>query len=359
MALALRHATEAPGSCASLSQHRGARVHSDKSRAARVTVEPEISEPILLKALKKTPGERYPTAEALRRYRNRLAVGAATLVLLTILVATGFSVRQAIEATRQRDRALALAARNEAVIDFVTSMLTEVAPAEQPVRVADLLERSQSILMQKDTLPEHRAAILGLLSGYYFSAGKPAQADALLSRSLELTQGTQDGELRAALLCDTAYAASLLGRPADAGKLIEQGLASSSPYPMAAVRCLRSRAYIAQNTNDPQAALEYALRAQARLKELPIPKPDIQAELFADIAAAKYLSGRSAEAEHPDTLRAAALSGSGAAVPDAGKRAPDYLSSNTPAATPATRQSSGAARDGLASRVVKVSRIPL
>jgi tetratricopeptide (TPR) repeat protein len=278
---------------------------------------------ILLKALKKSPGERYPTAEAfaedLRRYlnhqpirarpdswsyrmakfvaRNKLSVGAATLVLVTILVATGFSVRQAIEATRQRDRALALAARNEAVIDFVTSMLTEVAPAEQPVRVADLLERSQSILLQQDTLPEHRAAILGLLSGYYLSSGKPAQADALLSRSLELTQGTQDGELRAALLCDTAYAASLLGRPADASKLIEQGLASGSPYPMAAVRCLRSRAYIAQNTNDPQAALEYALRAQARLKELPIPKPDIEAELFADIAAAKYLSGRSAEAE--------------------------------------------------------------
>src|SRR5262249_27937608 len=68
-------------------------------------------------------------------------------------------------------------------------------------------------------------------------------------------------------------------------------------YPMAAVRCLRSRAYIAQNTNDPQTALEYALRAQARLKELPVAKPDIEAELYADIAAANYLSGRSGEAE--------------------------------------------------------------
>src|SRR5262249_6811065 len=171
------------------------------------------------------------------------------------------------------------------------------APAEQPVRVADLLERSQSMLIQQNTLPEHQAAILGLLSGYYLSSGKPAQADVLLSRSLELTQTTQDRELRSTLLCDTAYAASLLGRPRDAGKLIEQGLALSSAYPMAAVRCLRSRAYIAQNTNAPRAALDYALRAQARLKELPVAKPDVEAELFADIAAAHYLAGRSGEAE--------------------------------------------------------------
>src|SRR5262249_19125976 len=76
---------------------------------------------ILLRALKKSPGERYPTVEAfaedLRRYlshepvsarpdswgyrtakfvtRNKLAVAAAALVLLTVVVATAFSLRQA------------------------------------------------------------------------------------------------------------------------------------------------------------------------------------------------------------------------------------------------------------------------
>jgi serine/threonine-protein kinase len=278
---------------------------------------------IVLKALKKSPEERYPTVEAfaedLRRYlnhqpvsarpdsfayratkfvvRNKLAVIATVIVLVTIMAAAVVSIQQAIEATRQRDRALSLAARNAAVVDFVTSMLTEVAPADQPVRVADLIERSQSILINEDSIPEHRAAILGMLSGYYLSSGKPAQAEALLTRALELTETTTDIELRSVLLCESAYAASLLGRPEGATRLIEQGLAASRAYPTTSVQCLRDRAYIAQNTFDPQAALDYALQAQARLKESPVPKPDVEAQLLADIAAAHYLAGRNGEAE--------------------------------------------------------------
>jgi tetratricopeptide (TPR) repeat protein len=229
--------------------------------------------------------------------RNKLTVIAAAIVLLTIVAAAVVSIQQAIEATRQRDRALSLAARNAAVVDFVTSMLTEVAPADQPVRVADLIERSQSILINEDSIPEHRAAILGMLSGYYLSSGKPAQAEGLLTRSLELTERTTDVELRSVLMCESAYAASLLGRPADAMRLIEQGLSASRAYPTTSVQCLRDRAYIAQNTFDPQAALDYAQQAQARLKESPVPKPDVEAQLLADIAAAHYLAGRNGAAE--------------------------------------------------------------
>ncbi len=112
--------------------------------------------------------------------RNKLAVGAAAIVLLTIIAGAAVSVWQAVEATRQRDRALSLAARNEAVLGFVNDMLMEVAPADQPIRVADLLERSQEILLNEDNIPEHRAAILDLLATYYLSNGKPGQADALL-----------------------------------------------------------------------------------------------------------------------------------------------------------------------------------
>ncbi|HKS54072.1 MAG TPA: serine/threonine-protein kinase [Steroidobacteraceae bacterium] len=276
---------------------------------------------IILKALKKSPAERYPTVDAfaadLRRHldhepvsarpdslgyrtgkfmvRNRLAVGAAAIVLLTIMAAAAVSIRQAIEATRQRDRALSLVARNEAVIGFVNDMLTEVAPADQPVRVADLIERSQAILIREDDLPEHRAAILHMLSAYYLSSGKPAQAQDMLERSLKLTESTTDPDLRALLLCESAYAASLLGKPDDARMLIEKGLAAIGPE--SEVQCLRNRGYIAQNTNDPQNALDYALRAQARLHELPTRKPDVEAFVLADIAAAHYLAGRNGEAE--------------------------------------------------------------
>ena len=277
---------------------------------------------IVLKALKKSPAERYPTVEAfaedLRRHlnhepvsarpdslayrtgkfvvRNRLALGAAAIILLTIVAGAAVSIWQAIEATRQRDRALSLAARNEAVIDFVNGMLTEVAPADQPVRVADLIERSRSILISEESIPEHRAAILSMLSAYYLSSGKPAQAQDMLARARELTEATTDVELRALLLCESAYAASLLGKPDDARTLIEQGLAASVNTD-SEVQCLRNRGYIAQNTNDAEAALDYALRAQARLHESPTRKPDVEAFVLADIAAAHYLAGRNGDAE--------------------------------------------------------------
>jgi serine/threonine protein kinase len=291
---------------------------SERARALRGDLDN-----IILKALKKSPAERYPNVEALaedlRRHlnhepvsarpdsltyragkfvmRNRLAVSAATIVLLTIVAAAAVSIWQAIEATRQRDLALSLVARNDAVIDFVNGMLTEVAPAEQPVRVADLIERSRSILIREDDIPEHRAAILSMLSAYYLSSGKPAQAEDMLARARDLTQATTDVDLRALLLCESAYAASLLGRPDDARVLIEQGLAMKDANTSSSVQCLRNRAYIAQNTNDAQAALDYALKAQARLRESPIPKPDTEAEILADIAAAHYLAGRNGQAE--------------------------------------------------------------
>ena len=229
--------------------------------------------------------------------RHKLGVGAAAIVLLTVVAATVVSIRQAIEATRQRDRALSLSGRNEAVIDFFSSMLTEVAPADQPVRVADLLDRSRQILLSEADIPEHRAAILHMLAAYYLSSGKPAQADELLARSLELTKATSDADLRATLLCESAYAASLLGRPDDAKRMIEQGLTYSGDDSLTTVQCLRNRAYMAQNTNDPEAALEYALQAQARLKQSPVAKPDVEAEILADIAAAHYLAGRNDQAE--------------------------------------------------------------
>jgi eukaryotic-like serine/threonine-protein kinase len=277
---------------------------------------------IILKALKKSPAERYPTVEAfaedLRRHlryqpvnarpdslayragkfvvRNRLAVGAAAIVLLTILAAAAVSVWEAVEATRQRDRALSLLARNDAVIGFVKGMLTEVAPADQPVRVADLIERSRSILIREDDIPEHRAAILSMLSSYYLSSGNPASAEDMLARARELTQTTTDLDLRALLLCESAYAASLLGRTEDAQTLIEQGLATSL-HTTSEIQCVRNRGFIAQNSNDPKAALDYALRAHALLQQSPVPKPDIEAFVLADIAAAHYMAGRNGDAE--------------------------------------------------------------
>jgi tetratricopeptide (TPR) repeat protein len=99
------------------------------------------------------------------------------------------------------------------------------------------------------------------------------------------------------MLCERAFAASLLGRQEESEALMNEGRSLGRKEPMAAVRCLRNSAFIAQNTNDPEAALEYAQQAQARLKDYPVPKPDMEAQILADIGAAYYLAGDNGAAE--------------------------------------------------------------
>ena len=218
-------------------------------------------------------------------------------MLATIVAATVVAVRQAIEATRSAT--VRCRSRSGTMPSSVSSpiMLTEVAPTDQPVLVADLLERSQEVLLSEEDIPEHRAAILSVLGGYYLSSGKPGQADELLKRSRELTKATTDLDLRSKILCESGYAASLLGRLDDAKAMIDEGLTLGRDSPSAAVRCLRNRGFISQNTNDPKGALEYATAAQARLKDYPVPNPDMEAQILADIAAAHYLAGRNGDAE--------------------------------------------------------------
>jgi eukaryotic-like serine/threonine-protein kinase len=197
---------------------------------------------IIAKALKKLPAERYLTVAALsddlQRYldnepvsahpdsfsyrmgrfvaRNRTAVAASAGVLISIVAATALSAWQAHNVKAQRDHAQALSARNNAVVEFVASMLTEIVPAEQPVRVGDLLERSQSILLAAETRPDIQAAVLNIVATYFLNAGDLAKARPMLARSLELTRNSPDIALRAELLCSDALVRSMEGRMEDA-----------------------------------------------------------------------------------------------------------------------------------------------
>jgi serine/threonine-protein kinase len=218
---------------------------------------------IIAKATEIDPARRYRTvaalADDLQRYlhkepvsarpdslsyrfgrfvaRNRTAVGAACVVLLALVTASGVAAWHARQATMQRDQARALSARNNAVMEFVSSMLTEVVPADQPIRVGDLLERSQSVLLGIETRPEIKAAILNILATYFLNAGDLAKAQPLLTRSLELTRTSTDLELRAELLCTNALAASLLGRPEEAQARMHEALALESGDVPTPARC--------------------------------------------------------------------------------------------------------------------------
>ena len=131
---------------------------------------------IVAKALEKDPARRYPTAAAfaedLERYRrhepvrartgslgyraakfvrrNRITVAAGAAVLVTLFVATGFSVAQMREARVQRDVALAESRRSRAMAD-VQSVLagSTTGPGGRTLSTLERIELAERVLTRK------------------------------------------------------------------------------------------------------------------------------------------------------------------------------------------------------------------
>lgn len=229
--------------------------------------------------------------------RQRIAAGAAVVVIAAIVTAGGFSLRQAHEATIQRDKARALSARNGAVINFVNSMLADAAPSRGPISIADLLERSYANLVSGKQPPEHEAAVLALLAQFFNNNGNGSRAEAMLDRSLELTAHSADTSLRAQLLCQSGAAARSVGRRDKARTEVSEGSKLAGDDDLAAVTCLESESWLAQAENDPDGTLTFAKRAQERLRQSGMVRPDWSAVLLARIADAHYMRGNTADAE--------------------------------------------------------------
>jgi tetratricopeptide (TPR) repeat protein/predicted Ser/Thr protein kinase len=297
---------------------------------------------ILAMALRKAPDERYQTAEAfaddLRSYlngdpvraradsawyrfgkflvRNRIAACTAMVVLAAIAVAGGISLQQKREATTQRDRARALSARSSAVIDFVNSMLADVAPAQGAISIADLMERSYSKLATGTSLPDHEAAVLALVAQFYSNNGNPLRADQMLATSLDLTRDSTDKPLRGLLLCQGASVGAALGRLDQAKVALDEGLGLVGEDDLATVTCYETAASLAQAANDPDRALVLVLRAQERLRESGVVRPDWDAVLRARIGDMQFMRGNTVEAEryYADSLARLAQIGRGESV---------------------------------------------
>ena len=98
------------------------------------------------------------------------------------------------------------------MIDFVNSMLADVAPSQGPISIADLLERSYSKLATGTNPPEHEAAVLALLAQFFSNNANPSRAGQMLATSLDLTRDSTDKALRGQLMCQSAAVATSLGR---------------------------------------------------------------------------------------------------------------------------------------------------
>ncbi|MBX3606685.1 MAG: protein kinase [Piscinibacter sp.] len=286
---------------------------------------------ICAKALKKVPAERYATADALaddlRRYlahepvsarpdslayrsakfvrRHRVGVAAAALVVLALAAGVVGTTWQAVEAQRQRaqalherDRAQALAGRNEAIVNFVDLMFTEAVPSGQGEVLLKMLERSEGLIVSafgKD--PVQQAEILRVLGGYYVTLNLPNKQAELLERARGIVAQVPDRSLQARLACEHANALSLLGRSAESARILDHWIAEPDIEPGVAASCLQLRAILAQTMSDAAAALRHAEAGLARVREAQPPLPLLEATLFGDVAFAHRLAGRNAEAD--------------------------------------------------------------
>lgn len=165
---------------------------------------------IVLKALRKDPGERYLTVDELvddlRRHldgrpvgarngtlgyrlgkvvrRHRIAV-ATTLAVVAALV--GVAIREDTQRrriSRERDKA-------EATAEFLKSLFEASDPQEaEPgaVTVRDILDRAAKRVAALDSRPEMESTYLGIIGVVYTNLGLYDQALALLTRALEINE---------------------------------------------------------------------------------------------------------------------------------------------------------------------------
>jgi eukaryotic-like serine/threonine-protein kinase len=279
---------------------------------------------IVHRAMKKKPAERYRSIDAfaddLRRYlnhepilaradslsyravklvqRHRALAAVSALAIAATVIALGVALWQANEARHQRDRALSLLARSNAVTEFFEFLLNDAGPPDQPLTIRAMLARSESLLNNEfGANPEHQAAILGVQGGYYATLGEAADAEARLKRAQSLAAGSADVDLRASIDCLHGYVLSQLGKVEEGVREIERVLSGPSLSPLMVADCHEHRAFIAQNQSDGAAADKFAQAAQEALSRADRPHPRLDASVLADRGYAQQLLGRLAEAD--------------------------------------------------------------
>jgi eukaryotic-like serine/threonine-protein kinase len=184
---------------------------------------------IVLKALKREPGERYGTvaglAEDIERFlqqrpvlaqpdsawyqarklvrRNRVAVGSGVLVGAALLVGSALSLWQAGVARREQLRA-------EQVKELVKNIFIEADPygssAKAPTVIEVLRQAEAKLAQQTDLAPATRVELLNTLSQSFIGLHQLDDAERLAQRALELAERQLPAQARESLIAQRQWA---------------------------------------------------------------------------------------------------------------------------------------------------------
>jgi eukaryotic-like serine/threonine-protein kinase len=274
---------------------------------------------IILKALKKSPAERYSSvtafADDIRRYvahepvrarpdslgyhaakfvrRNRLSVGLSGIAVLAMLAGlTGTIIqaqratrqaavaeeersradRQARSATEQRDFALRELARAAAINDLNEFLLSDAGPSGKPFTAGELLSRAATIVeRQRSESDATRTEMLIAIGQQYSSMDWDDEARRLLGRAYDMSRALDDRATRARASCALAPSVGRAGDVERAEALLREGLADLPDEPQFAfdrMSCLLEGAQVARDASDAVRAIERSEAAQALLPQL-------------------------------------------------------------------------------------------
>jgi serine/threonine protein kinase/tetratricopeptide (TPR) repeat protein len=295
---------------------------------------------IILKALKKTPTQRYHSVGAFaqdignylqglpvsarpdsagyrfRRFvsRYKLPVGAAAVTLLAIIGGGAVAAWQARVAelqarvaesatrvaVRERDKAVALASRNGAMSDFMAVLISDGALTDKPMTVSEILERSEQLATTDSSdNSEDRAAILDMIAAITLNiSGNVGRSTQLVDRALALVGTSRDKDLRARLTCDHSMMTAIADsrNAAAATSAINQELANPELDPGIASNCLAYLSRISRYTQDAPAVLSYSLQSLGRFQHANRQPLDEEATLLGYVGYAYYMNGENQEA---------------------------------------------------------------
>jgi tetratricopeptide (TPR) repeat protein len=278
---------------------------------------------ILAKALDSDASRRYPTAAALHeelaRYlngepvsarrgatlyqmrkfvsRHRLAVALSAAALAALCAVSIVAVEQARKANRERDQAMALAARDDAINDFLSALITEAAGSDNAVTVNELIARSERLaLLDSSGNKESRAAILNLISQRYLQLGDGSKAAELSERALALLGDSSANGLHAKFRCEYALTIAAMGRSDEALRIITAELEHPPSDSGGLAECLAARAGLALDEGDADTGLRYALESVAAVRSGGPISIVSEASFLQAVAQAYRMQGRYREA---------------------------------------------------------------
>jgi serine/threonine-protein kinase len=279
---------------------------------------------VVLKALRRNPVDRYPSASAFAQditnyleglpvsarpesswyrvvrfsSRHRTSVIAAGIAAFALLGGAGLVASQARTAAAERDRAVTLASRNEAVTAFLGRIITEAAESAQPVTVSEMLARSEKLaLADRSSNPENRAAVLGMIAERYASLDDSDRAAQLLQKALEIVGNSPDRALRARLSCARAQAVATFANSERSVQAISRELQGLAVAPEAASHCLLALARIEVQEHHNEDALRQAQLGLARAREGRYASGETEAALLGEVAFTFHLNNRNVDAE--------------------------------------------------------------